>query len=141
MSREYKDLVKGKLTYVKGYVDCFFDEENNHILDIRGWGRLLSENNDDGTALEEQETIANEILKRINVYEELEAKNAELHDKINMLNDEIAELRKKFNQKHNDYLDAIEMEYLLTKKIEQLKARYKCLENAAKELDDTNPQI
>ena len=78
MSREYKDLVKGKLTYVKGYVDCFFDEENNHILDIRGWGRLLSENNDDGTALEEQEIIANEILKRINVYEELEAKNAEL---------------------------------------------------------------
>ena len=43
---------------------------------------------------------------------------------VSKLEAENAELQKKFNQKHNNYLDATEREHLLTKKINELTARY-----------------
>jgi hypothetical protein len=56
-----KKLIKGKVRYVT-YGTMILDEDNNHILDIRGWGRL--QYMEDGEEL--QDSIGCFIVDAIN---------------------------------------------------------------------------
>src|SRR5688500_18736050 len=100
MNEEIKGIIKFPVWKVDGYFRQIYDQENHHILDIRGWRRLQYEQTKKGRVFNEylgvkrSEMIADFVIEAINSHaltlariEELEAEKAELLESFRIIDE------------------------------------------------------